>query len=78
LKRLCCQRLSGDQHTVAECNTISFYNWNSLAEVFYSTLLYSTTSKEKQKPEIPAFSAMVAGAPSRHVSAAFCCIISAI
>jgi hypothetical protein len=38
-------------------------------------VILETTSREKQKPEIPACSAMVAGAPSRHSSAAFCCMI---
>jgi hypothetical protein len=41
-------------------------------------VILETASKERQKPKIPACSAMVAGAPSRHVSAAPCCMISSI
>jgi hypothetical protein len=41
-------------------------------------VILESASKEKQKTEVQACSAMVAGAPSRHVSAAFCCIVFAI
>jgi aprataxin len=59
-------------------------HWNSFTSGFFLQLddvmaalqvIPETTSKEKQKPEIPVCSAMVAGAPSRHVSTALCCMI---
>jgi hypothetical protein len=38
-------------------------------------VILESTSKEKQNTEVHAYSAMVAGAPSRHVSTAFCCMV---
>jgi hypothetical protein len=43
-----------------------------------STCASTKEAEEKQKTEVQACSAMVAGAPSRHVSAAFCCIVFAV
>jgi hypothetical protein len=41
-------------------------------------VILETATKEKQKTEVEALSAMVAGAPFRHVSTALCCIVFAI
>jgi hypothetical protein len=41
-------------------------------------VLLDPASKEKQKTEVQACSAMVARVPSKHVYAAICCIVFAI
>jgi hypothetical protein len=66
------------------CDAISTGNMSPLSQEccdpgsLQVQVILEPASKQKQKTEVQACSAMVAGAPSRHVSAAFRCIVFAI